>query len=90
MEICLNTFRVVFILFHTGVMAGSPCPIEVMRKIIADMNCSEMTVSLTRTFETESPESGVLICFVCYLSINSLVLNIALCSVIFKVFWCGL
>ena len=46
MEACLITFRVFSILFFTGVMAGSPCPIEVMRKIITDMNCSEMTVSI--------------------------------------------
>jgi len=28
---------------YTGVMAGSPCPVEVMRRIITDMHCKEMT-----------------------------------------------
>jgi len=29
---------------RTGIMAGSPCPIEVMRRCIADMNMSEVTI----------------------------------------------
>ena len=29
---------------RTGVMAGSPCPIEVMKQVIADMNMSEITI----------------------------------------------
>ena len=29
---------------RTGIMAGSPCPIEVMRQVIDRMGCSEMTV----------------------------------------------
>jgi fatty-acyl-CoA synthase len=29
---------------RTGVMAGSPCPIEVMRRCIADMNMAEVTI----------------------------------------------
>ena len=29
---------------RTGVMAGSPCPIEVMKRTIADMNMSEVTI----------------------------------------------
>ena len=29
---------------RTGVMAGSPCPIEVMRRCISDMNMSEVTI----------------------------------------------
>jgi acyl-CoA synthetase (AMP-forming)/AMP-acid ligase II len=29
---------------RTGVMAGSPCPIEVMKRLIADMNLREMTI----------------------------------------------
>jgi fatty-acyl-CoA synthase len=33
----LNTLR-------TGIMAGAPCPIEVMRKVISEMNMSEVTI----------------------------------------------
>ena len=29
---------------RTGIMAGSPCPIEIMRQVIDRMGCSEMTV----------------------------------------------
>jgi acyl-CoA synthetase (AMP-forming)/AMP-acid ligase II len=29
---------------RTGVMAGSPCPIEVMKRLISDMNLREMTI----------------------------------------------
>jgi fatty-acyl-CoA synthase len=29
---------------RTGVMAGAPCPIEVMKKVIAEMNMSEITI----------------------------------------------
>eukprot|EP00111_Clytia_hemisphaerica_P006347 TCONS_00018396-protein len=36
---------------RTGIMAGSPCPIEIMKKVISDMNCPEMTIAygLTET-----------------------------------------
>jgi fatty-acyl-CoA synthase len=29
---------------RTGIMAGAPCPIEVMRRVIADMHMSEVTI----------------------------------------------
>ena len=29
---------------RTGIMAGSPCPVEVMKKVIADMGCAEVTI----------------------------------------------
>ncbi|MBW9234582.1 AMP-binding protein, partial [Leptospira santarosai] len=29
---------------RTGIMAGSPCPIEVMKKVIDDMGASEITI----------------------------------------------
>jgi acyl-CoA synthetase (AMP-forming)/AMP-acid ligase II len=32
---------------YTGVMAGSPCPIEVMRKVVDVLHMSEVTVSLS-------------------------------------------
>ena len=30
---------------RTGIMAGSPCPIEIMRRVIADMHASEITIA---------------------------------------------
>ena len=29
---------------RTGIMAGSPCPVEVMKRVISDMNMSEVTI----------------------------------------------
>jgi fatty-acyl-CoA synthase len=29
---------------RTGIMAGSPCPVEVMKRVIDDMGCSEVTI----------------------------------------------
>jgi fatty-acyl-CoA synthase len=36
---------------RTGVMAGAPCPIEVMKQIVSDMHCPQMTIGygLTET-----------------------------------------
>lgn len=34
---------------RTGIMAGSPCPIEVMRKVIHDMHQSEITIAYGMT-----------------------------------------
>src|SRR5438093_4455398 len=34
---------------RTGIMAGSPCPIEVMKKVVEQMNCSEMTIAYGQT-----------------------------------------
>ncbi len=34
---------------RTGIMAGSPCPIEVMRKVIDQMNMSEVTIAYGMT-----------------------------------------
>jgi fatty-acyl-CoA synthase len=30
---------------RTGIMAGSPCPIEIMRRVIGDMHCSDITIA---------------------------------------------
>ena len=30
---------------RTGIMAGSPCPIEIMRRVITDMNCRDITIA---------------------------------------------
>jgi len=34
---------------RTGIMAGSPCPIEVMKKVIEDMGASEITICYGQT-----------------------------------------
>ena len=34
---------------RTGVMAGSPCPIEVMKRVVSDMGASEMTIVYGQT-----------------------------------------
>ena len=34
---------------RTGMMAGSPCPVEVMRRCVRDMNLSEMTIGYGMT-----------------------------------------
>jgi len=53
---------------RTGIMAGSPCPIEVMRRVIEDMNMSEVTIAYgqtetspvsTQTRTTDSVEARV-------------------------------
>ncbi len=41
-EFDLSTLR-------TGIMAGSPCPTEVMRRVIDDMHCSEITIAYGQT-----------------------------------------
>lgn len=53
---------------RTGIMAGSPCPIEVMRQVIAEMNMAEVTIAYgqtetspvsTQTRTTDSVEARV-------------------------------
>jgi fatty-acyl-CoA synthase len=34
---------------RTGIMAGAPCPVEVMRRVIADMHMSEVTIGYGMT-----------------------------------------
>lgn len=34
---------------RTGIMAGSPCPSEVMKQVINDMNCAEITIAYGQT-----------------------------------------
>ena len=36
---------------RTGIMAGSPCPIDIMRRVVREMHCSELTIvyGLTET-----------------------------------------
>jgi fatty-acyl-CoA synthase len=48
---------------RTGVMAGAPCPVEVMKRVIADMHMSEVTIAygMTETspvsFQSRSDDS---------------------------------
>jgi fatty-acyl-CoA synthase len=48
---------------RTGVMAGAPCPVEVMKRVIADMNMSQVTIAygMTETspvsFQSRSDDS---------------------------------
>jgi len=53
---------------RTGIMAGSPCPIEVMRRVIDEMNMSQVTIAYgqtetspvsTQTRTTDSVEARV-------------------------------
>ncbi len=30
---------------RTGIMAGSPCPVEIMRRVVREMNCRELTIA---------------------------------------------
>jgi fatty-acyl-CoA synthase len=34
---------------RTGIMAGAPCPIEVMKRVIAEMHCREITIACGMT-----------------------------------------
>ena len=34
---------------RTGIMAGAPCPIEVMRRVVEDMHCTQMTIVYGQT-----------------------------------------
>ena len=34
---------------RTGVMAGAPCPIEIMRRVVGDMHCAELVVAYGQT-----------------------------------------
>ncbi|MFB3828360.1 MAG: AMP-binding protein [Bryobacteraceae bacterium] len=34
---------------RTGVMAGAPCPIEVMKRVVSEMHCRELTVAYGQT-----------------------------------------
>ena len=34
---------------RTGIMAGAPCPVEVMRRVIEDMHCAEVTIAYGQT-----------------------------------------
>jgi fatty-acyl-CoA synthase len=34
---------------RTGIMAGAPCPIEVMKRVVSDMHCSEMLIAYGQT-----------------------------------------
>jgi fatty-acyl-CoA synthase len=37
---------------RTGMMAGAPCPVEVMKRVICEMHCSELTIGYGQTEST--------------------------------------
>jgi fatty-acyl-CoA synthase len=37
---------------RTGIMAGSPCPIEIMKRVVDDMHCTQMLVAYGQTEST--------------------------------------
>jgi fatty-acyl-CoA synthase len=41
--------RLDFSFLRTGVMAGAPCPIEVMKRVVSEMHCPEMTIMYGQT-----------------------------------------
>ena len=34
---------------RTGIMAGSPCPVELMKRVVGEMHCTEMTIAYGQT-----------------------------------------
>lgn len=53
---------------RTGIMSGSPCPIEIMRRVVKEMNCRELTIAyglteaspvITQTTTTDPVETRV-------------------------------
>ena len=34
---------------RTGIMAGSPCPVELMKRVVSEMHCTEMTIAYGQT-----------------------------------------
>lgn len=34
---------------RTGIMAGSPCPVELMKRVVSEMHCREMTIAYGQT-----------------------------------------
>ncbi len=34
---------------RTGIMAGSPCPIELMKRVVSEMHCAEVTIAYGQT-----------------------------------------
>jgi len=53
---------------RTGIMAGAPCPIELMKRVVSDMGCAEMTIvyglteaspAVTQSSATDSVEVRV-------------------------------
>ncbi|MGD0438897.1 MAG: AMP-binding protein, partial [Bryobacteraceae bacterium] len=41
--------RIDFSSLRTGVMAGAPCPIEIMKRVVYEMHCPEMTIMYGQT-----------------------------------------
>ena len=43
---------------RTGIMAGSPCPIETMRQVVSEMNMSEVTIAYGMTETSPVPSQS--------------------------------
>jgi len=48
---------------RTGIMAGAPCPVDVMRRVLTEMHCPEMTIAYGQTESSpvvtmSSPDDG--------------------------------
>ena len=37
---------------RTGMMAGAPCPVEVMKRVMCEMRCAELTIGYGQTEST--------------------------------------
>ncbi len=37
---------------RTGMMAGAPCPVEVMKRVMCEMHCNELTIGYGQTEST--------------------------------------
>jgi fatty-acyl-CoA synthase len=46
---CAEFSRFDFSSLRTGVMAGAPCPIEVMKRVVNEMHCQAMTIAYGQT-----------------------------------------
>jgi fatty-acyl-CoA synthase len=44
--------RFSFASLRTGVMAGAPCPIEIMKRVVHDMHCAQMLIAYGQTEST--------------------------------------
>ena len=52
-ELCLPEFKNYNLsTLRTGMMAGAPCPVEVMKRVIDEMHCRELTIGYGQTEST--------------------------------------
>ena len=52
-ELCLPDFKSFDLTsLRTGMMAGAPCPVEVMKRVMCEMHCNELTIGYGQTEST--------------------------------------